>query len=89
MISLIAYREGWICNTQSIDQKKYDGARFWLNLRLAFLGWPIPESPKKGWTLKDLRRKKMTIAKSRIPISRPNMPPYLAPGEVPLAQYFV
>jgi hypothetical protein len=40
--SLVPYGKGWVSNVKTVDQTKYDGARFWLNFRLFCLGWDIP-----------------------------------------------
>jgi outer membrane protein assembly factor BamD (BamD/ComL family) len=53
-VSLVPYGKGWVTNMKWVDSAEYDGARFWLNFRLAVLGWPIPDSPRKDWTLKRL-----------------------------------
>ena len=40
--SLVKYGNGWVSDAKTVDQTKYDGARFWLNFRLFCLGWDIP-----------------------------------------------
>lgn len=40
--SLIQYGNGWVSDVKTVDQTKFDGARFWLNFRLFCLGWDIP-----------------------------------------------
>jgi hypothetical protein len=41
-MSMAPYGEGWVINRKTVDVNKYDGARFWLNLRLFCLGRDIP-----------------------------------------------
>ncbi len=41
-MSMVSYGDGWVIDRKSIDLDKYDGARFWLNLRLFCLGRDIP-----------------------------------------------
>lgn len=40
--SLVKYGNGWVSDAKTVDQTKFDGARFWLNFRLFCLGWDIP-----------------------------------------------
>jgi len=44
--SLVPYGRGWVSDVKSVDLSKHDGARFWLNFRLFFLGWDIPGAPE-------------------------------------------
>jgi len=40
--SLVPYGKGYVSNIKTVDQTKFDGARFWLNFRLFCLGRDIP-----------------------------------------------
>jgi len=40
--SLVPYGKGYVSNIKTVDQTKFDGARFWLNFRLFCLGQDIP-----------------------------------------------
>ena len=39
--SLVPYGNGWISDVKTVDEGKYDGARFWLNFRQFCMGRPI------------------------------------------------
>ncbi len=47
-MSMVPFGNGWIIDEKPIDLNKYDGARFWLNLRLFCLGWDIPGAEKQA-----------------------------------------
>jgi tetratricopeptide (TPR) repeat protein len=44
--SLVPYGNGWVSNVKTVDQTKFDGARFWLNFRLFCLGLDIPNAER-------------------------------------------
>ncbi len=58
--SLIPYGNGYVSDVKTVDNTKYDGARFWLNFQLFCLGRRIPGAPESSGT-----------AVSRGPLLRP------------------
>lgn len=70
--SLVPYGNGWVSNVKTVDQMKFDGARFWLNFRLFCLGRDIPGAEGLG-VVPGIPTTPAPITPTPAPIQAPNI----------------